>query len=118
MFLQSDQRPPRLLVSAGALMGMLAVVAGTFAAHMLDKSLEAKSLNTFEVAVRYHMYHALATLGAAWVWTRWPGRLPLLAGWLYDQGPSWPFLLGGTAAMVAAIGLVRLRSTDTVEVEA
>ncbi len=86
MSLQSDQRPPRLLVSAGALMGMLAVVAGTFAAHMLDKSLDAKTLNTFEVAVRYHMYHAMATLVADWVWTRWPGKLPLLAGWLFVAG--------------------------------
>jgi len=42
---------------------------------------------------------------------------PVLAGWLYDQGPSWPFILGGTTAMVAAIALVRLRSTDTVEAE-
>ena len=42
---------------------------------------------------------------------------PVLAGWLYDQGPSWPFILGGTTAMVAAIALVRLRSTDTLEAE-
>jgi len=27
---------------------------------------------------------------------------PVLAGWLYDQGPSWPFVLGGAAAMLAA----------------
>ena len=101
MFLQSDQRPPRLLVSAGALMGMLAVVAGTFAAHMLDKSLDAKSLNTFEVAVRYHMYHALATLGAAWVWTRWPGRLPLLAGWLFVAGVV---LFSGSLYILVATG--------------
>ena len=43
---------------------------------------------------------------------------PVLAGWLYDQGPSWPFVLAGAAAMVAAVGLARLTSADPIEVEA
>ena len=101
MSLPSDPRPPRLLVSVGALIGMLAVVAGTFAAHVLDKSLDAKSLNTFEVAARYHMYHALAMLAAAWVWTRWPGRLPLLAGWFFAGGVV---LFSGSLYILVATG--------------
>jgi DHA1 family tetracycline resistance protein-like MFS transporter len=40
---------------------------------------------------------------------------PVLAGWLYDQGASWPFVLAGTAAMIAAIGLSRLRAVDAAE---
>jgi DHA1 family tetracycline resistance protein-like MFS transporter len=43
---------------------------------------------------------------------------PVLAGWLYDQGASWPFVLAGTAALLAAGGLARLRSTDPVRAEA
>lgn len=43
---------------------------------------------------------------------------PVLAGWLYDQGASWPFVLAGAAAMAAAIGIARLRSADAEEVEA
>jgi len=97
----SDDRPIRTLVMAGALLGMLAVVAGTFAAHVLDKSLDAKLLNTFEVAVRYHMYHALAVLGTAWAWTRWPGRMPLIAGWFFVAGAV---LFSGSLYLLVATG--------------
>lgn len=104
--------PPRILIATGALLGLLAVVGGTFAAHVLDKNLDPKSISTFETAVRYHMYHALATLAAAWVYTRWPGRLPLMAGWMFAIGvvlfSGSLYLLVGTGAkwlgMVAPIG--------------
>ncbi len=97
----TNDRPARALVAAAALLGLLAVVAGTFAAHVLDKSLDPKSLNTFDVAVRYHMYHALATLGAAWIWTRWPSRLPLLAGWMFIAGAV---LFSGSLYILVATG--------------
>jgi uncharacterized membrane protein YgdD (TMEM256/DUF423 family) len=104
--------PQRILIAVGALLGLLAVVGGTFAAHVLDNSLDPKSINTFDVAVRYHMYHALATLVAAWVYTRWPGRLPLMAGWMFVAGvvlfSGGLYVLVGTGAkwlgVVAPIG--------------
>lgn len=43
---------------------------------------------------------------------------PVLAGWLYDQGPSWPFVLAGVAAMLAAVALARLKNAKAVQVEA
>lgn len=43
---------------------------------------------------------------------------PVLAGWLYDQGVSWPFVLAGTAAMIAALGLTWLGSARAVKLEA
>ncbi len=108
----SNDLPQRILIASGALLGLLAVVSGTFAAHVLDKNLAPQSLNTFEVAVRYHMYHALATLAAAWVYQRWPGRLPLMAGWMFVAGvlifSGGLYLLVGTGAkwlgLVAPIG--------------
>lgn len=78
--------PGRLLVATGAMLGLLAVVGGTFASHVLPKYLDEHAMRTFEVAVRYHMYHALAVLCAAWVGSRWPGRMPALAGWLFVSG--------------------------------
>jgi len=39
---------------------------------------------------------------------------PVLAGWLYDQGASWPFVLAGAAALLAAGGLARLRRSEPV----
>ncbi len=78
--------PDRALIAAGALLGMLAVVGGTFAAHVLPQYLDERGMHTFEVAVRYHMYHALAVFCAAWVGSRWPGRVPALAGWFFVAG--------------------------------
>ncbi len=76
----------RMLVLAGSLLGLTAIVAGTFAAHVVPEYLDEKALNTFDTAVRYHTYNALATLAAAWVWSRWPGRTPMLAGWMFVVG--------------------------------
>jgi len=79
-------RPARALVTVGALLGLLAVVAGTFAAHVVPNYLDEQAIQTFETAVRYHMYDAMAILGSAWVWTRWPGRVPMLAGIMFMIG--------------------------------
>jgi len=93
--------PVRLLIAAGAVLGMLAVVGGTFAAHVLDKSLDPKSINTFETAVRYHMYHALAVISVAWVYSRWPSRLALMSGWLFVAGVV---LFSGALYLLVATG--------------
>lgn len=78
--------PNRALIATGAVLGMLAVVGGTFAAHVLPEYLDERAMQTFEVAVRYHMYHALAVFCAAWVGSRWPGRVPVLSGWFFVAG--------------------------------
>jgi uncharacterized membrane protein YgdD (TMEM256/DUF423 family) len=43
-----------------AINGFLADAAGAFGAHGLQGKLDAHSLEIFETAARYHMYHALA----------------------------------------------------------
>jgi uncharacterized membrane protein YgdD (TMEM256/DUF423 family) len=46
---------------AGAVFGALAVCTGAFGAHALKGKFEPPELaNTYEIAVRYQMYHALA----------------------------------------------------------
>ncbi|MFZ0599235.1 MAG: DUF423 domain-containing protein [Flavobacterium sp.] len=52
----------RKIVLAGAFMGMIAIIFGAFGAHLLKKYLAVEELSTFEVAVRYQMYHALFLL--------------------------------------------------------
>lgn len=47
-------------IAYGGLLGGLAVAAGAFGAHGLEGRLDPRELATFEVAVRYQMYHALA----------------------------------------------------------
>ncbi|QLG45092.1 DUF423 domain-containing protein [Costertonia aggregata] len=46
----------------GALYGLLAVVFGAFGAHALKRSFTDEQLKSFEVGVRYQMYHAILLL--------------------------------------------------------
>lgn len=46
----------------GAIYGMLAVALGALGAHALKDSLTEAQLASFETAVRYQFYHALALL--------------------------------------------------------
>ncbi len=76
----------RLFFALGALSGFLAVALGAFAAHGLKSRLAPEMLATFEVGVRYQMYHALALLAAAWALARWPGPVAAASGWLFVAG--------------------------------
>jgi uncharacterized membrane protein YgdD (TMEM256/DUF423 family) len=78
--------PDRLFFAVGALSALLAVAAGAFGAHALRERLTADMLAVFEVGARYHMYHALGLLAAAWAVSRWPGSLATAAGWLFVAG--------------------------------
>jgi uncharacterized membrane protein YgdD (TMEM256/DUF423 family) len=52
----------RWVLGMGAGLALLAVMSGAFAAHGLRSMLDAQQLHTFETAVRYQMYHALALM--------------------------------------------------------
>lgn len=51
-----------IIISTGALFGMLAVIFGAFGAHALKKILSIDQLHSFEVGVKYQMYHAIVLL--------------------------------------------------------
>lgn len=76
----------RVFFGLGSLLALLAVAAGAFGAHALRGRLTPEALGSFEVAARYHMYHALALLAVAWAATRWPGGAVTAAGWLFLAG--------------------------------
>jgi len=76
----------RLFFGLGALSALVAVAAGAFGAHALRVRLTPEYLAVFETAARYQMYHALGLLAVAWAITRWPGALPVWAGWLFVAG--------------------------------
>jgi uncharacterized membrane protein YgdD (TMEM256/DUF423 family) len=46
-----------------AVSGLLSVVIGAFAAHMLDGLLTAQRMQTLDTAVQYQIFHTLALLG-------------------------------------------------------
>lgn len=52
----------RTSVITGILMIVLAIILGAFGAHALKEKLDPAQLASFEVGVRYQMYHGLALL--------------------------------------------------------
>jgi uncharacterized membrane protein YgdD (TMEM256/DUF423 family) len=76
----------RLFFAIGSLAGFLGVALGAFGAHALKARLGADMLGTFEVGVRYQMYHALALLAVGLAQTRWPGAVLTASGWLFVTG--------------------------------
>ncbi|UII74573.1 DUF423 domain-containing protein [Flagellimonas sp. HMM57] len=52
----------KTIMLMGIIFGFLAIVLGAFGAHGLEKVVDSNSIDTFEVGVRYQMYHALFLL--------------------------------------------------------
>lgn len=50
------------ILMIASILGLLSIVLGAFGAHALKKSLSPDQLNSFEVGVKYQMYHALFLL--------------------------------------------------------
>lgn len=120
--------PERLLLAAG-LFGLTSVALGAIGAHSLKAPLlERGMLQAWETAARYHLFHAIALLGAG-AWLRsaqtprttqqfvWAGRcwslgIVLFSGslyWLALGGPRWlgPITpLGGIAFLVGWLLLI------------
>ena len=76
----------RVFLVAGSLSAFLAVALGAFGAHGLEGRLSPADLETFQVAARYQMYHALALLFLGLALERWPGALGTWAGWAFLGG--------------------------------
>jgi len=52
---------PKFILVSGCILGFLSVALGAFGAHAFKEVLTAsKRLGTYETAVQYQMYHALA----------------------------------------------------------
>jgi uncharacterized membrane protein YgdD (TMEM256/DUF423 family) len=75
-----------LFTGIGALFGFIAVAAGAFGAHALQKRLAADLLAVFETGARYQMYHALALVLVGLCVARAPSSALNAAGWLFTAG--------------------------------
>jgi uncharacterized membrane protein YgdD (TMEM256/DUF423 family) len=76
----------RLFFALGSSCALLAVITGAFGAHALKTKLSSDMLATFEIAVRYQMYHALGLIAVAWASSQWSSQLISAAGWLFVVG--------------------------------
>ena len=86
------------LIVVGSLMGALGVGAGAFGAHALKERLTPPELAIFETAVKYWMYHALATCIVALVMSRIEN--------FYIKSSGVSFVLGSILFSVSLMALV------------
>jgi uncharacterized membrane protein YgdD (TMEM256/DUF423 family) len=87
----------RHFIVLGALLAAAAVAAGAFGAHALAARLTPERLATWEIAARYHMYHALALVLIGIASDRLPASAAV-AGWLFVAGIA---VFGGTVYALA-----------------
>jgi uncharacterized membrane protein YgdD (TMEM256/DUF423 family) len=76
----------RRLVQCAGIAGFIGVGLGAFGAHALKARLSPDMLAVFDTGVRYQMYHVFAILAAAGAWSKWGGKLFVLAGGLFIAG--------------------------------
>ena len=77
----------RLFIMIGSILMFLGVGAGAFGAHGLESYLARYDYaGTYETAVRYHVYHALAIFLVAWIGDKWPSVTATWAGYLFLVG--------------------------------
>lgn len=50
------------LLITGTVLGISGIILGAFAAHGLEKLVDVDAIKTFEIGVRYQMYHAFFLL--------------------------------------------------------
>jgi uncharacterized membrane protein YgdD (TMEM256/DUF423 family) len=92
---------PERIFQAGAVLGGLAVALGAFGAHGLEALLaERDTADTFEIAVRYQFFHALALLACAWRATLGE-RSASRAAWAFVLGTA---IFSGTLYVLAITG--------------
>ena len=91
----------RLFFAVGCVSAVVAVTLGAFGAHGLRGRLVPDMLMTFEIGVRYQMYHALALLAVGLALSRWPSSAVALAGWLFIAGT---LVFSGSLYLLAVSG--------------
>ena len=67
----------RVAVLLGAGNAMLAILCGAFAAHTLEGKLSTRMFEIFNTAADYHLYHALALIVLALLFTQKPNSVAL-----------------------------------------
>ena len=96
--------PQKTLILIAGMLGFLGVAAGAFGAHALKQRLTQEYLGTFEVAVRYQMYHALAMMVVAILMSfvvnpyMFYSGIAFLIGTLIFSGSLYILVLSGTRA--------------------
>ncbi len=73
-------------VGVAALLALTAVIGGALGSHALKDRLTPDQLVSYEVGIRYQMYHALAILAAAGLMSIRASRAVSVAAWCWLAG--------------------------------
>ena len=73
-------------IRTAAIVGLLSVALGAFAAHALKEQISDYAVNIFETGVRYQFYHAFALLAAGILYKEFPNRFIKWAGVCFIAG--------------------------------
>ena len=94
----------RIFFALGSIFGGLAVALGAFGAHGLANILSPEHLITYETAVRYQIYHAIALLVVALALAHWPAATKPLqtGGWMFVAGI---ILFSGSLYLLSVSGI-------------
>ena len=95
----------RTFVTLGAVLGALAVVAGAFGAHALEKQLSPRMLEIFHTGARYQMSHALALVLIGVLAHQLPQAGFARAGWAMFAGV---LIFSGSLYALALTGVTKL----------
>ena len=95
--MQANFRTTLLLA---ALLGVTAVLTGTFGAHGLEGRVSNDLLGVYETGVRYHAYHALALLACC----GFVDRLGRLGGWVVGLFAIGTVVFAGSLYLLALTG--------------
>lgn len=90
------------LLLTGAILGFLSVALGAFGAHALKATLTANNrVETFETAVRYQFFHALAFLFVGlWIGQgTWNGGYAWIAGVVLFSGSLYVLSITNSTAL-------------------
>jgi uncharacterized membrane protein YgdD (TMEM256/DUF423 family) len=93
------------LLLTGAALGFLSVALGAFGAHALKATLTTNGrADTFETAVRYQFFHALAFLFAGlYFQENWAGGYAWLAGVIFFSGSLYVLSITNSTALPVVI---------------
>jgi uncharacterized membrane protein YgdD (TMEM256/DUF423 family) len=77
---------PKTCILLGGIFGAIGVAAGALGAHALQTRLPAEQLATYEVAVRYQLFHALALVIVGVLLATYPSAAGQVAAWAWLVG--------------------------------
>jgi uncharacterized membrane protein YgdD (TMEM256/DUF423 family) len=73
-------------LKTAAILGLLSVAIGAFAAHSLKELISQEAINIFETAVRYQFYHVFALLAAGIIYKEFQNKFIRWSGILFITG--------------------------------